>query len=69
VADYLEEVDHVAARILKLEKSIDEAVQQAPAEIKAVMEALRRSAALRRQLPPRSSPSSARCPVSRVRGN
>jgi transposase len=40
LADYLEEVDHVAARILKLEKAIDAAVQQAPAEIRAVIEAL-----------------------------
>jgi transposase len=40
MADYLEEVDHVAARIVKLEKAIDAAVQQAPAEIKAVIEAL-----------------------------
>lgn len=40
LADYLEEVDHVAARILKLEKAIDAAVQQAPAEIKTVIEAL-----------------------------
>ena len=40
MADYLEEVDHVAARILKLEQSIDEAVEQAPAGIKTVMEAL-----------------------------
>lgn len=40
LADYLEEVDHVAARIVKLEKAIDQAVQQAPAEIRAVIEAL-----------------------------
>src|SRR5256714_4534899 len=40
LADYLEEVDHVAARILKLEKAIDEAVRQAPPEIRAVIEAL-----------------------------
>jgi transposase len=40
LADYLEEVEHVAARIVRLEKAIDEAVQQAPAEIKAVIEAL-----------------------------
>jgi transposase len=40
LADYLEEVDHVAARILKLDKAIDDAVQQAPAEIRAVIEAL-----------------------------
>ena len=40
LADYLEEVDHVAARIAKLEKAIDDAVQQAPAEIRAVIEAL-----------------------------
>jgi transposase len=40
LADYVEEVDHVAARILKLEKAIDEAIQQAPAEIRAVIEAL-----------------------------
>src|SRR2546427_3508964 len=40
LADYLQEVDHVAARILKLEKAIDEAVRQAPPEIRAVIEAL-----------------------------
>src|SRR5689334_6752663 len=40
LADYVDEVDHVAARILKLEKAIDEAIQQAPAEIRAVIEAL-----------------------------
>ena len=40
LADYLEEVDHCAARIVKLEKAIDEAVQQAPAGIRAVIEAL-----------------------------
>lgn len=40
LADYLEEVDHVAARIVKLEKAIDEAVKQAPVEIRAVIEAL-----------------------------
>jgi transposase len=40
LADYQEEVDHVAARILKLEKAIDEAVRAAPAEIRAVIEAL-----------------------------
>jgi transposase len=33
-------VDHVAARIVKLEKALDEAVQQAPAQIRAVIEAL-----------------------------
>ena len=40
LADYLEEVDHMAARIVRLEKAIDEAVKQAPAEIRAVIEAL-----------------------------
>lgn len=39
--DYLHEVEHAAGRIVKLEKAIDEAVQEAPAEIKAVIEALR----------------------------
>jgi len=33
-------VDQVASRILKLEKAIDEAVRQAPPEIRAVIEAL-----------------------------
>ena len=37
---YLHEVEHVAERILKLEKAIDEAVQQAPEEIRTVIEAL-----------------------------
>jgi transposase len=40
LSDYVDEVDHVAARIVKLEKAIDEAVQEAPAEIRAVVEAL-----------------------------
>jgi transposase len=40
LADYLEEVDHVAARMVRLEKAIDEAIQQAPAEIRVVIEAL-----------------------------
>ena len=40
LADYLEEVDHVAARITKLEKAIDEAIQSAPAQMRAVIEAL-----------------------------
>ena len=40
LADYLEEVDHVAARIVRLDKAIDEAVRQAPAGIRAVIEAL-----------------------------
>jgi transposase len=38
--DYLHEVEHVATRIVKLERAIDEAVQKAPAEIKTVIEAL-----------------------------
>jgi transposase len=40
LADYLEEVDHVWDRIVKLEKAIDEAVRQAPPQIRAVIEAL-----------------------------
>ena len=40
LADYVEEVDHVATRIVKLEKAIDEAIRQAPPEIRAVIEAL-----------------------------
>ena len=38
--DYLDEVRHVAERIVRLEKAIDEAVRQAPAEIRDVVEAL-----------------------------
>lgn len=38
--DYLAEVDHVAARIEQLEKDIDQAVTEAPAEMKALVEAL-----------------------------
>jgi len=37
---YREEVDHIAERIVKLEQAIDEAVKQAPPEIRAVIEAL-----------------------------
>jgi transposase len=38
--DYLDEVKHVAERIVKLEKAIDEAVRQAPPQIRAVVEGL-----------------------------
>jgi transposase len=38
--DYRDEVKHVAERIVKLEKAIDEAVGQAPAQTRAVIEAL-----------------------------
>ncbi len=37
---YREEVDHIAERIVKLEQAIDEAVKQAPAQIRVVIEAL-----------------------------
>ena len=37
---YREEVDHIAERLGKLEQAIDEAVKQAPAEIRIVIEAL-----------------------------
>jgi transposase len=40
VSHYLHEVEHVAERIVKLEKAIDEAVAQAPPAIRAVIEAL-----------------------------
>lgn len=40
LAHYLGEVEHVSERIAKLEQAIDEAVKQAPAEIRAVIEAL-----------------------------
>ena len=40
VAHYLEEIDHIAERIAKLEAAIDEAVKQAAPEIRAVIEAL-----------------------------
>ena len=37
---YLHEIEHMAERILRLEKAIDDAVQQASPEIRAVIEAL-----------------------------
>lgn len=40
LADYLHEVEHAAERIVRLEKAIDEAVRQAPAPMRAVIEAL-----------------------------
>jgi transposase len=40
VTHYLDEVEHVAERIIKLEKAIDEAVAKAAPEIRAVIEAL-----------------------------
>ena len=38
--DYFHEVEHAAARIERLEKALNEAVRQAPAQIRAVIEAL-----------------------------
>jgi len=38
--NYLHEVEHVALRILHLESAIDEAVREAPADMRAVIEAL-----------------------------
>ena len=38
--DYLHEVEHAAERIERLERAIDEAVQTAPAPMRAVIEAL-----------------------------
>jgi transposase len=38
--DYVHEVEHMAERILRLEKAISEAIQKAPPEIRAVVEAL-----------------------------
>jgi transposase len=38
--DYVQEVDHAVARIARLEKSIDEAIAAAPADIREVIEAL-----------------------------
>jgi transposase len=38
--DYIHEVDHVAARIERLEAAIDAAVQHAPVRLRAVIEAL-----------------------------
>ena len=40
LADYLEEVDHAGTRITTLDKAIDQALGQAPREIRAVVEAL-----------------------------
>ncbi len=40
LAHYLGEVEHISERIAKLEQAIDEAVKKAPAEIRAVIEAL-----------------------------
>ena len=40
LAHYLEEVEHAAEQIIKLERAIDEAVAQAGPEIRAVIEAL-----------------------------
>jgi len=40
LADYLHEVEHAAERIVRLEKAIDEAIGQAPARMRAVIEAL-----------------------------
>lgn len=38
--DYLAEVDHAAARLARLEKDIDQAIVEAPAPMKALVEAL-----------------------------
>jgi transposase len=81
---YLHEAEHCAERIVHLEAAIDEAVREAPAELRAVIEALqalrgslaglagkpcRPCGAWRRPRRRRSSPSSARCPASPVQGS
>ena len=38
--DYLHEVEHMAARLARLEDALDEAVQTAPAPMRVVIEAL-----------------------------
>ncbi len=38
--DYVQEVEHMAERIVRLEKAITEAIQKAPPEIRAVVQAL-----------------------------
>lgn len=38
--DYVHEVDHMAERIQRLEKAVDEAIEKAPPEMRAVIEAL-----------------------------
>jgi transposase len=43
--DYFHEVEHAAARIERLEKSLDEAISKAPEQIRAVIEAFRPCAA------------------------
>jgi transposase len=40
LSDYVHEVDHMAERIERLEKAIDVAIEKAPAEMRAVIEAL-----------------------------
>src|SRR5437867_1506386 len=40
LGDYLQEVDHAAARLERLEQALDEAVQAAPASLRAVIAAL-----------------------------
>ena len=67
--DYLHEVEHVAGRIERLERAIDEAVQTAPARMRAVIAALQALAGhcaglggddrrrSRRALPLRKSPA------------
>jgi transposase len=38
--DYLHEVEHMAARVTRLEQAIEEAVQSAPQQMREVIEAL-----------------------------
>ena len=40
LGDYFHEVEHAAARIVRLEKALDEAIAKAPAQLRAVIEAL-----------------------------
>ena len=40
LGDYFHEVEHAAARIERLEKALDEAIRQAPEQIRSVIEAL-----------------------------
>jgi transposase len=69
LGDYLHEVDHVAERIARLERSIDAVLESLPVKVRAVIEALKSCAGSHTSAPCRSWPSWARCRALSIRAS
>src|SRR6185503_1577681 len=67
--DYLHQVQHAAARIVRLERSIDEAIGTLPAKTRGSSRRCRACAGSHRSVPYRSWPNSVSSPALSIRDN